>query len=70
MDRIKTTVAVSLGAIISLVSMAAVLGATFPTKAEVSHKIATESPYVQDRKLILYRLDEIQDSLDTLLERE
>lgn len=60
-----------IGVVLSLIVLLATLGATFPTKAEVSRMIQIESPYVKDESLILYRLEQIEEKLDRLLlERE
>ena len=56
------------GGILSLLILVATLGATFPTKEDVSDMIAVESPYVKDQSLILYRLGRIETKLDKLLE--
>ncbi len=55
-----------LGCVISLLA----LGATAVSKDEVSSQISLESPYVQDRSLLLYRLKQIEIKLDRLLALE
>ena len=56
------------GGILSLLVLVSTMGATFPTKEDVSDMIAVESPYVKDQSLILYRLGRIETKLDKLLE--
>ena len=63
------TIAVALRAA-SLLVLVGMVGANFPTKEVVSQMIAQESPYVQDRKLILYRLDQIKEQLDEVLDNQ
>lgn len=58
------------GCILSLLVLVAVTGATIPTRKAVSQMIVTESPYVRDRDLILYRLEQIEKKLDLLLDQE
>ncbi len=58
------------GCLVSLLVLTATMGATFQTEADVSYQIATESPYVKDQSLILYRLEQIEKKLDLLLEAE
>ena len=58
------------GFVVSLVVLLATMGATFTTEANVSKQVKLESPYVQDRSLILYRLEQIEKKLDDLLSRE
>ena len=53
---------------ISLLILTVTMGATFQTEEDVAHQISTESPYVQDRSLILYRLESIEKKLDRLLQ--
>jgi len=55
------------GCLVSLVVLTATMGTTFQTEADVSLQIATESPYVKDQSLILYRLEQIERKLDLLL---
>lgn len=54
--------------LVTLVVLTATLGASFVTEDDVSRQVATESPYVRDRSLILFRLERIEKKLDTLLE--
>jgi len=65
-DRIISTM---VSGLVSLLILLAVLGATFPTKNAVSNQIKLESPYTKDRSLILYRLEQIEKKLDTLLQQ-
>ncbi len=58
------------GCLVSLLVLTATMGATFQTETDVSLQIATESPYVKDQSLILYRLEQIEKKLDILLEAE
>lgn len=60
-------IGVLVGGLLSLMVLLATLGATFPTRASVSEMIQKESPYVQDRSLILHRLEQIEKKLDQLL---
>jgi len=69
-DWNKPLVMVLGGSTISLLILVATLGATIPTKEIVSRMIAQETPYVQDRSLILYRLKQIEKKLDKLLESD
>ena len=57
------------GCIVSLLVMVATLGAA-PSKADISKMIQLEAPYVADRSLILYRLEQIEKKLDLLLTQE
>ncbi len=57
-----------IGSMLSLLVLAATMGATFPTKGAVSKMISLESPYVKEQSLILYRLERIEEKLDLLLE--
>ena len=61
-------IATILGVALSVLVISATLGATFPTKEAISQMIATESPYVKDQSLILYRLASIERKLDKVLE--
>lgn len=63
-------ISVLVGSVLSLLVLLATLGATFPTRVDVSKQISLESPYVKDRSLILYRLEQIEKKLDRLLEQE
>ena len=65
-DRLISTM---VSCVLSLLILLAVLGATFPTKSAVSTQIKLESPYVGDRSLILYRLEQIEKKLDMLLQK-
>ena len=59
---------VLIGALISFVVLFVTVAATFPTESAVSKMISLESPYVKDRSLILYRLEQIEKKLDKLIE--
>lgn len=58
------------GFVASLLILVATMGATFTTEGAVSRQVKLESPYVQDRSLILYRLEQIEKKLDDLLSRQ
>jgi hypothetical protein len=58
------------GFVFSLLLLIATIGASSPSRAEVSKMILLESPYVQDQKLLLYRLKQIEGKLDELLRTE
>lgn len=62
-------IAVLIGALISLSALVATFAATSVSEADVVKMITLESPYVQDRSLILYRLEQIENKLDRLLEQ-
>jgi hypothetical protein len=64
----KGLVGTLVGALVSALVLLAAMGATFPTKGEVSRRIEKESPYVADRNLILHRLGEIERKVDKLLD--
>ena len=57
-----------IGALLSFAVLFVTVAATFPTGSAVSKMISLESPYVRDRSLILYRLEQIEKKLDKLLE--
>jgi hypothetical protein len=65
-DRIVSTM---IGCVVSLLILLASMGAVFTTDGAVSKQIALESPYTKDRSLILYRLEQIEKKLDTLLQK-
>jgi hypothetical protein len=58
------------GGLLSLALLYVTIAASFPSRAAVSQMIEVESPYVQDRNLILHRLDQIEGKIDRLLEQE
>jgi hypothetical protein len=64
--RLTATLA---GCIVSLLVLLATMGATFATPDDVSKQISLESPYVQDRTLVLYRLEQIEKKQDEILRR-
>ena len=65
----QNLVATLIGCVVSLLILAATTGATFQSEDAVSNQIATESPYVKDRSLILYRLEQIEKKQDEILKR-
>ena len=71
MSMWKTPLLAALGGfVLSAGVLAVTLGAILPTKGMVSAMISLESPYVKDRNLILYRLEQIDKKLNQLLERD
>ena len=62
-------VTVAVGGLISSLVLLSTLGATFQTEEAVSKQILLESPYVQDRSLIIYRLEQIEKKQDEILKR-
>ena len=62
-------VTVLVGSFLSLLVLLSTMGATFQTEEAVSKQIKLESPYVQDRSLILYRLEQIEKKQDEILKR-
>jgi hypothetical protein len=66
----QSVVATLVGCVVSLLVLAATMGAAFQTEDAVSKQIATESPYVKDQSLILYRLEQIEKKVDLLLQEK
>lgn len=61
---IAAVISVSLGVLIKLVPF----GFSVPTRAEVRQIVQTESPYLEDRKLLLDSLQRNEQKLDRLSE--
>lgn len=68
-DKNGRVVATVAGFAFSLLVLVATMGATYATKDGVSEQIRLESPYVKDRSLILYRLEQIEKKQDEILKR-
>lgn len=62
----------SIGIIVTMMGFWVAIGRNMATKAEVSHMIETQSPYVHDRQFIMERLasnKETQAAFSTALQR-
>lgn len=62
----------SIGIIVTMMGFWVAIGRNMATKAEVSHMIETQSPYIHDRQFIMERLNtnkETQAAFSTALQR-
>lgn len=62
----------SIGIIVTMMGFWVAIGRNMTTKAEVSHMIETQSPYIHDRQFIMERLNtnkETQAAFSTALQR-